>query len=488
MKTFREVTAHLQGRRGGPQDVAVKTICADSRQIRPGGIFIAIKGLQVDGHRFIPDAVAGGAVGIVLQDRAWLDKIPPEVATLVVGDSRRAAAVIASKFWGYPSAELVLAGVTGTNGKTTVTYLVDSIFQAAGYTTGIVGTLGRTVAGQHWEADRTTPDALELQKLLRRMRDTGVTHAVMEVSSHALELDRTYDCKFDCAIFTNLTQDHLDFHASVEEYFQAKLRLFTEYAELARPKKELVGVVNLDDDAGQQIARQAHCRLVTYAIHNQADVSAQQIHVTSQGMRFLLRAYGRQAEVRMSLTGQFNVYNALAAAAWTAGLEQVKSVPGRMERVDRGQDFTVIVDYAHTPDALRNVLTTARQMGPRRLISVFGCGGDRDREKRPLMGGISVELADLTIITSDNPRSEDPLQIIGQIEAGAKGGHYLLQPDRRAAIKMAVEEARPGDIVVIAGKGHETYQQFADRTVEFDDRLVAAAAIDDRLSRNRPCS
>jgi UDP-N-acetylmuramoyl-L-alanyl-D-glutamate--2,6-diaminopimelate ligase len=495
MATFADITAKLTGARSGPQEVEISSVCADSRQAKAGALFVAIHGEALDGHQFLPDAIARGAAGVVLEKAAWLGSVPEGVASLVVPDARIAAALVAAEFWRRPSDELVLVSVTGTNGKTTVSHLTDGIFRAAGHRTGIIGTLGRTVAGAHTEASRTTPDAMELQQLLREMRDAQVTHVSMEVSSHALELHRVYGCSFDAAIFTNLTQDHLDFHQTEEAYFQAKLRLFTEYADAARPRKQMVAIVNADDEGGRRIAAGARCRVLTYAVDRRADVWAEEVAIGLEGIRFRLRAEGVDAPVRLQLFGRFNLYNALAAAACALGLglapdvvisalEQAAPVPGRFERVDRGQPYGAVVDYAHTPDALRNVLVEARKLNPRRLIVVFGCGGDRDRGKRPLMGRAAVELADWTIITSDNPRSETPAAVIAEIVVGAQGGAFVTEPDRRLAIELAVEAAQPGDLIVVAGKGHETYQQFADHSIDFDDRLVVAEAIEKGMARH----
>ncbi len=471
----------------------VSGISTDSRRIRPGDVFIAIKGFQQDGHQFIAEAVEAGAVAIVYQDPSFRDAIPEGISAVLVDNSRRAAAHLAAEFWGHPSHSLTLVGATGTNGKTTVAYMMDSIWRAGGASTGLLTTPARMIAGRELPADRTTPDAVQLQKLLAQMRQEEVSHVCLEVSSHGLALDRTWLCKFDGAIFTNLTQDHLDFHHNLEDYFAAKLRLFTDYAELAAPEKSMVGAINIDDAAGQRITQQAKCQVVSYGVNNQAEVTASEVRIEADGIDFKLHLPEDQiVPVSLPLTGSFNLYNALGAAAcaWgmgigteqiAAGLAQLQTVPGRFERVDEGQDFTVIVDYAHTPDALDNVLSAARSLHPERLLCVFGCGGDRDRSKRLLMGKIGTEQADFAIITSDNPRSEDPSAIIEEIAAGAEGNNYTIQPDRRQAIYEAVSQARSGDIVVIAGKGHETYQIFADRRVPFDDRQVAREALRETL-------
>ncbi len=467
----------------------VTGVATDSRQVQPGHLFVAIEGYSADGHDFIPEAIARGATAVVYQDDHDASAVPDDVSAIGVLDSRRAAAEIAADFWGDPSNNLTLVGVTGTNGKTTTAFLVDSIFQASGASTGLLSTPARFIAGAQLTADRTTPDSVELQGLLAEMRAAGVTHVVLEVSSHGLALDRTWMCKFDAAIFTNLSQDHLDFHANLEEYYAAKLRLFTDYPELGKPHKSTRSVVNIDDPAGVRICEQTRADLVTYGLGEAAMVTASDSQVTPTGLQFrLVLPEASPVPVRLRLVGGFNLHNALAAAAcgWglgiatgqiVAGLEQLSAVPGRFERIDKGQDFTVIVDYAHTPDALENVLESARALQADRLICVFGCGGDRDRGKRPEMGRIATALADFTIITSDNPRSEVPYVIIDEIVAGATGDTYSVEADRRQAIFTAVEQCRPGDILVIAGKGHESYQIIGDKTIPFDDREVVREAL-----------
>ena len=472
----------------------VTGISTDSRQVTGGEVFVAIKGYQTDGHQFIAEAVSRGVVAVAYEDPAFARDIPERISAIVVDNSRRAAAELAASFWGHPSASLQLVGVTGTNGKTTVAYMMDSIWRAGGATTGLITTAGRVIAGYSLPADRTTPDAVVLQRLLAQMREEQVTHVAMEVSSHGLQLDRTWMCRFDGAIFTNLSQDHLDFHYDLDEYFAAKLRLFTDYAEMAAPEKALVGAANTDDSAGRRIQEEAKCQVITYGIQEQAAVTATEVAIDPLGIDFRLHLpEGADIRVGLALTGGFNLYNALAAAAcaWglrieaeqiAAGLAALKGIPGRFECIDEGQDFTIIVDYAHTPDALDNVLRAARALEPRRLLCVFGCGGDRDRGKRPLMGQIATSQADFTIITSDNPRSEQPLAIIQEIVAGVVGDNHAVEPDRRQAIFTAVSRCQAGDILVIAGKGHETYQEFADHQISFDDREVARQAVEQALT------
>jgi len=464
-------------------------VTTDSHQVEPGNLFVAVAGYTADGHDFIAEAIQRGARAIVFEKENYAEVIPDGVSAIRVTDSRRAAAEIAAQFWDYPSNDLVLVGITGTNGKTTTAFLVDSIFRATGASTGLLSTPARFMCGRELAANLTTPSSAELQKLLAQMREAGATHVTMEVSSHGLAQQRVWRCKFDAGIFTNLTQDHLDFHADLDEYFAAKLRLFTDYVELAAPDKAMVAAINKDDAFGERIIRQTPARTVTYGLDEAAQVSTSRTRVGTSGIDFMLALPGHKpTTVKLNLLGSFNLYNALAAAAcsWglgvepeaiVAGLEQLKGVPGRFERIDEGQDFTVIVDYAHTPDALENVLKAARKLAPARLLCVFGCGGDRDPGKRPRMGQIATSLCDYTVITSDNPRSEDPLAIIDQIDAGTVGDNYLIESDRKRAIFIAIQRCQPGDILVIAGKGHETYQIIGDRRVPFDDREIAREAI-----------
>ena len=470
---------------------AVRAVTCDSRHVVSGSLFVAITGTVFDGHEFIASAVERGAAAIVYENETCADRIPQGVAAVRVADTRRAAAIIADRFWDHPSGDLTLVGVTGTNGKTTTVHFVESIFNVAGYHAGMIGTLGRRVQSDTVSADRTTPDSMELQELLAHMRDAQVTHAAMEVSSHALDLDRTWGCTFAGAVFTNLTVDHLDWHGDLESYRRSKTRLFTDYADLARPEREMIGAINIDDEAGRIIAEKARCRVITYGLGKEAQIWADTVSNTASGSSFVLHWPSGSQPVRLRMVGGFNVLNALGAAACChglgmemetiiSGLEALTNVPGRMETVDRGQPFAVLVDYAHTPDAVASVLQTARELNPARLLCVLGCGGDRDTSKRPVMGRLATELADMAVITSDNPRSEDPMKIIADITAGISGDNYRIEPDRHKAIEMALAEAREHDIVLICGKGHETYQEFADkRRIHFDDREVAAEILEE---------
>ncbi len=468
-------------------DCVVAGIKSDSRLVKPGDLFIAYRGLQADGHDYIESALENGAVAVVFDDprrETMLRGVP----WARVSDARKASAELADAWFEQPSTELLIAGVTGTNGKTTTTFFIEAIFRAGGMKGGVLGTLGYGAIDERVEAPRTTPDAIELQGWLRRMADESYGGVAIEVSSHALVLRRPWRCAFDAVVFTNLSQDHLDFHENLDDYFRAKLLLFDEYARDER--KKTVGAVNLDDPFGPCLAAAARCPVIGYGMSEDCEVRAIDVSSDDAGTRFELVLPDGRVSVGLRLPGLFNVHNALAAAATAhimgfdaaviaKGLEAMQAVPGRFERVDAGQPYSIVVDYAHTPQALENVLRVARQLEPKRLICVFGCGGDRDPDKRPRMGRVATELADFTIITSDNPRSEDPQAIIDAIIAGVVGDNWAAEPDRRTAIAMALQMAQPGDLVLIAGKGHETYQIFADRTIDFDDRIVARELVEE---------
>lgn len=453
----------------GDAEIRVVDVSFDSREVVPGSVFFCVPGRQADGHLFAATAVSAGAAAIVVE--RWLDVDVPQV---LVPSVRGAMGPMSSAAFGDPAASMTTVGVTGTNGKTTITYLMESIFVAAGWTAGVIGTTGARIAGEPIPLSHTTPEAPDLQRTLALMRDRGVRGAALEVSSHALAQHRVDGIVFDVAIFTNLSQDHLDFHRSMEEYFEAKAQLFSS----GHARR---GAVNVDDPFGRRLL-EATIPLTTYAIVGDADVHARNVISTIEGISFAANGLVLRSELR----GEFNVGNVLAAAtaarllgigdaAIADGVNALHQVPGRMEAVEAGQEFLVVVDYAHTPDSIRSVLRASRPLTAGRLILVFGCGGDRDRVKRPPMGAVATENADLSIITTDNPRSEDPMSIISEIEAGAKqgGGAFLIEPDRRTAIRLALREAASGDVVVIAGKGHEPYQELGDRTVAFDDRIVA---------------
>ncbi len=464
----------------------VTGVAYDSRAVKPGYVFVALKGLHADGASFARQAIEGGALAIVSEQLA-----PPNVQIpwLMVEDARLALARLAAAFYRHPSAEMRVVGITGTNGKTTTAYLIASMFEAAGIPCGVLGTVGYRIGDELREATRTTPEAPDVQRLLREMVDRGCGACAMEVSSHALSLRRVDGTAFAAAVFTNLTRDHLDFHADMEAYFQAKRRLFDMLP------REAPSLVNLDDPRGAALADVAG-RPVTYAINRPADITSGPLSFSLGGLTFDVRTPRGTVHVQSKLVGRPNVYNILAAVsaaialglpfdAIERGVQALDRVPGRFEVVSGPKDeVTVVVDYAHTDDALRNLLETSRPLARGRLITVFGCGGDRDRTKRPLMGAVAGRLSDLIVITSDNPRSEDPSRIIEEIQRGiipdAKrvGGQRLLSiVDRRAAIGKAIELARPGDLVLIAGKGHEKYQVIGDRVLPFDDVVVAREAL-----------
>jgi UDP-N-acetylmuramoyl-L-alanyl-D-glutamate--2,6-diaminopimelate ligase len=455
----------------GRAPVEIAELSYDARDAGPGSLFFCVSGTRADGHEFAADAVANGAVALVVERPLELD-----MPQLVVPSARAAMAVAADEFFGRPTEELQVVGVTGTNGKTTTAFLLYAILAAAGRRPGLLGTIESRVGGERRAAVRTTPEAIDLQREFREMLDAGDRSAAVEATSHGSALGRLDRVRFAALVFTNLTQDHLDFHGTLEEYFDAKRRLFTE----TRPP----AAVNIGDEHGRLLAEELRGQneLLTFGLTDDAELRADDLELGPRGARF--RADGIELETR--LRGRFNVENVLGAVAAARlleipddaiayGVRELRGVPGRFEAVDEGQPFAVLVDYAHTPDSLENVLRTARDLAQNRVICVFGCGGDRDRGKRPLMGRIATELADLAIVTSDNPRSEEPEAIIAEILAGA--GDAEVEPDRREAIARAIGEAAESDVVVIAGKGHEQGQQFADRTIPFDDREVAREAL-----------
>ena len=479
----------------------VTAIAYDSRQVAPGSVFVALRGQHTDGTRFVSDALARGAVLVVSEAPAPAGFGAP---WWQVSNARLALAALAAVFYGDPSRELLLVGVTGTNGKTTTAYLLASIFEAAGTKCGVIGTVGYRIGPRQIDAARTTPEAPELQNLLREMVAQGCGACVIEVSSHALVLRRADELRFSAAVFTNLTRDHLDFHRDMEDYAHAKRRLFELLPAGAS------GVSNLDDPRGAWFAAAAP-RPVTYALDAQADVRPGPLAISLEGLSFELRTPRGPVPIASRLVGRPNAYNVTAASAAAValdlplpavaqGIASLGSVPGRFQVVsDARDDVRVVVDYAHTDDALRNLLETARPLAPRRVITVFGCGGDRDRTKRPLMGAVAARLSDLVIITSDNPRSEDPERIIDEVKRGivmpadrAPKGQpprastpWLAIVDRKAAIDRAIHDAQPGDLVLVAGKGHEKTQEIGDRVLSFDDVDVARGALARRRASAR---
>ncbi|MGH9218311.1 MAG: UDP-N-acetylmuramoyl-L-alanyl-D-glutamate--2,6-diaminopimelate ligase [Vicinamibacterales bacterium] len=474
-------------------ETPVAAIAYDSRRVVPGSVFVALKGLKADGDAFAEQAMSRGARAIVSQSP---QRSGVAVPWIVVRDARLALALLADRFFHHPSRRMPVIGVTGTNGKTTTSYLLCAILDAAGLRAGMLGTVAYRIAGEDREASRTTPEAPDVQLLLNEMLERGSKSAVMEVSSHALSLKRVDGMRFAAGVFTNLTRDHLDFHDDMEAYFAAKRRLF----EMLPP--DAPAVVNIDDPRGADMGAAA-TRSVTYAIGKAADVTPGPLEVSLEGLEFDARTPKGQVHIRSTLVGRPNVYNILAAVAATTaldvpivaverGIAGLQGVPGRFERASAASDdITVIVDYAHTDDALRNLLEMARPLAQRRLITVFGAGGDRDRTKRPLMGMVAARLSDVVVITSDNPRSEDPRRIIDEVILGAqpetrqRDVELLTIVDRREAILHAVSHAEPGDLVLIAGKGHEKYQEIGGKSLPFDDVAVAREALDARRHRVR---
>jgi UDP-N-acetylmuramoyl-L-alanyl-D-glutamate--2,6-diaminopimelate ligase len=478
---------------GGASSIEVRGVTHDSRRAGRGWVFVALRGLKADGLDFAPQAIANGAAAVVAERGPASDVSVPWI---VVKDARLALALLAAEVHGHPSRRMTVVGVTGTNGKTTTSYLLNAIFAAAGIRSGLMGTVTYRIGDREVAATRTTPEAPDVQAMLRQMADEGCGACVMEVSSHALALRRVDGTRFAAGVFTNLTRDHLDFHDGMEDYFAAKRRLF-EMLPADAP-----AVLNLDDPRGVSLVDVVR-RPVTYAISRSADVSPGPLGFALTGLRFEIRTPAGLVQVRSRLVGRPNVYNILAAcaaavaldvprAAIETGLEQLAGVPGRFELASApDDDITVVIDYAHTDDALRNLLETARPLAEHRLITVFGCGGDRDRSKRPLMGMVAARLSDVVVVTSDNPRSEDPARIIDEVNRGAQpelrgGGTELISiVDRRQAIAEAVRRARAGDVVLVAGKGHEKYQEVGGRVLPFDDVAVAREALAERRVRSR---
>ncbi|WP_206831242.1 UDP-N-acetylmuramoyl-L-alanyl-D-glutamate--2,6-diaminopimelate ligase [Alicyclobacillus fructus] len=476
----------------------VLNITTDSRAVEQGSLFAAIRGHTVDGHRFVRQAVERGAVAVMVEEP--VADVPESIPQVVVPDTRHWSALVADRLFGSPSRQLRVIGVTGTNGKTTVTHIVRHLLDASGRRAGLIGTVGAKCGAVSWPLPNTTPEAVEVHRLLRRFVEAGATHAVMEVSSHALVERRAAGVSFACAAFTNLTQDHLDFHGTMERYAAAKALLFSRLGNGPGddPSRAIYAVINADDPWSHVMAEASAAPILTYGIERPADVRAREVRLSADGARFWVDSPAGAFQVETPLIGRFNVYNALAAVAIALveglapgeiqeGIRSYPSVPGRMERIDEGQPFSVFVDYAHTPDGLENVLAAVREFAPARVLVVVGCGGDRDRTKRPKMAAVAVKLADRAIFTSDNPRSEDPLAILRDMREGVtpEFAHKVIEEvDRRRAIEAAIAEAKPGDVVVIAGKGHEDYQIVGTEKRHFDDREEARRAIRARCGRN----
>jgi len=478
-------------------DVEVAGIAYYSQRVKAGDLFVAVPGFKTDGHLYIKEALQRGAAALVVAE-GWERPADMTADAIVVRaeDTRLAMALLSDRFWGHPSGRLKLVGVTGTNGKTTTTHLIEAAAARAGMVSGLIGTVVYRVAGRELPVGRTTPESADLQEILATMVDEGCEAASMEVSSHALALHRVEGCDFEVAVFTNLSQDHLDFHSDMDDYFRVKERLFLPRSQGGLEAR--AAAINVDDPCGRRLVERAAGRVLTFAVAEEADLRGELLGAGLTRSRVEVAYGGWRWEGSTALTGRFNLYNILASlgACILLGLDAESSlhgilshpgVPGRFQAVEEGQDFAVLVDYAHTPDSLRRVLEAAREIARARVITVFGCGGDRDRGKRPMMGEIAVKTSDLVFITSDNPRSEEPLAIIADIEEGARtvseGAPYTVVADRRAAIEAAVQEAGAGDVVVIAGKGHERGQIFADRVLPFDDVEEAGSALRKGISR-----
>jgi UDP-N-acetylmuramoyl-L-alanyl-D-glutamate--2,6-diaminopimelate ligase len=456
----------------------------DHREVKEGSLFVCIKGAKFDSHQFVDAAVANGAKAIIATQ-----PITSTVPVVYVKDARRVLPILADAFYTHPTKQLHLVGVTGTNGKTTVSHLVETVFQQHGINTGVIGTIGMKFNGQILDVNNTTPESPVLQRTFRQMVDEKVDAAVMEVSSHALDMGRVRGCDFNIGIFTNLTQDHLDYHQTMDEYQKAKGLLFSQLGNTYDSKSLKFAVLNGDDPASKYYEKITSVQCLTFGIDTPCDVMAENIKITNQGTSFTLITPHQSKQMNIKLVGKFSVYNVLAAIATglvsdipleviIEALEAAPGVPGRFELVDAGQPYSVIVDYAHTPDSLENALKTVNEFAKGKVFVVIGCGGDRDKTKRPIMAEIAVKHADTAILTSDNPRTEDPIAILKDMENGITNGKYKTIVDRKKAIEYAVEHASENDVILIAGKGHETYQIIGTETFEFDDRNITRLAIE----------
>ncbi len=468
----------------GSDEVKVSGISYDSRKVQPGQLFVALKGETADGHRFIRSALNNGAVAVIHEEELeGVDDLASTATFIRVHDTRRALSLASQVWYHAPSRSMTIIGVTGTNGKTTTTYILKEILEAWGKKVGLIGTIQYMIGDAVYQATHTTPESLEFQKLLYEMLAAGCSHVVTEVSSHALSQKRVDGTVFRAGIFTNLTRDHLDFHGTMDNYFLSKQRFFSELLE-----RTATAVVNLDDPWGRKLAESISAHVYTYGLESGADLLASEIKTSFDGLKFRISTRGRTYDAASPLVGLPNVYNILAAAGAAAavgvpwnvimeGIRRSPSIRGRFEKVDAGQKFLAIIDYAHTEDALERLIYTARGLTKGKIITVFGCGGNRDRGKRPRMGAIATRLSDFVIITSDNPRSENPDEIIREVAAGAARRNYLTEPDRKEAIKRAVLMAEKNDIVLIAGKGHEEYQEIGGKRFPFNDREVVEESI-----------
>ena len=469
----------------GNDNININGLKYDSREVSKGDLFICIQGFKTDGHKYIPEVI-NKKVSAVLIDKK-LDNYSNKITYIKVKDSRKAMAQIAKNFYQDPLKDIDLIGVTGTNGKTTTTYLIKDILNKSGYKTGLIGTIEVYDGETSLDASRTTPESLDIYKYLAKMRDKNVKYAVMEVSSHALALNRVDTMEFKAAIFTNLTQDHLDYHKTMQKYAEEKVKLFKKI------KTNGTAIINMDDEYSDFFLKNTDNKVITYSINNKSDLKAKDLKLALHGVSFKLN----NISYNLNLTGQFNIYNSLAAigTALSLGidesiikksLESIDGIPGRFETINEGQNFTVIIDYAHTPDSMINVLESLKNFEHKNVITVFGCGGERDKDKRPKMGKIAVQYGDYVIVTTDNPRSEDPKIIIDEVIDGINKSRYKTPfidlVDREDAINHAIDKAEKEDVVIVFGKGHETYQVFADKTIDFNDKEVAINAIKNKLS------
>jgi len=473
----------------GDDSVEVTGITYDSRDAADGHVFVAIPGFKADGSTFAAQAVDRGAKAVVLEKDI---KLPTEAVKVIVPNARIALAELSSAFYGHPSRHLKMIGITGTNGKTTTSFLIEAILRKAGHKVGVIGTVEARINGKGVPVKLTTPESSELQELLSRMLKEGVTHVVMEVSSHSLELHRVHGVEFDVAIYTNLTHDHLDFHGNMQNYLRAKLKLFEKLGKGV--KKDVTAIINVDDPYGKKIMTYVDGNILTYGAVNNANLNASNIETSINTMTFELQSFDSKFNVSTNLIGIPNAYNIMAALLcgkvfgltyeqMKGAVEDLKYIPGRFERIDAGQKFPVIVDFAHSPDSLMKLLETVRPLTKGKLILVFGCPGERDRAKRPVMGDIAIKMADFTFITTDDPHGESPERIIAEIEAGVvgaggeSGNNYRKMEDRRSSIEQAINMAQPGDLVVIAGRGHERFQDYKGAKVQIDDREVAREVL-----------
>jgi|tagenome__1003787_1003787.scaffolds.fasta_scaffold20971868_2 UDP-N-acetylmuramoyl-L-alanyl-D-glutamate--2,6-diaminopimelate ligase len=468
--------------------IKIRQVACDSRKVQAGSLFFALHGAKTDGNTFVREAVERGAAAIASEEAPPAD-LPAKVAWIRVREARKALALTSATFFEHPGNALKMVAVTGTNGKTTTTSLIDAIVKASGAKTGLFGTIAYQTPRGEYPAPNTTPESVDLQGALAEVRDAGGRYAVLEASSHSLALDRLWGCHFAAAVFTNLTREHMDYHKTFEDYFSAKKKLFDGTGADAPDNS----IVNVDDAYGKRLASLMK-NAVTYGLESGAALTTKKFQLTFAGLKFTAQTPKGKVQVASRLVGRINVYNILAAigAAQALGLSNevietgirnLQSVSGRFENIDCGQKFFVVVDYAHTDDALENLIRTARELNPKgRIITLFGCGGWKDRTKRPVMGEVAGRLSDLTILSNDNPKTEDPLKIISDVVVGLQkaSGKYLIEPDREKAIGLAIDEARSGDIVLLAGKGHENYQILADRTIKFDDRDQARRALRQR--------